>query len=476
VRVQPSAKSVAFVTLGAVLLVTTPGRAQGPVLTPDQSLAREILAELVAINTTHDHGNTTPAALAMARRLMAAGYPASDVVVVGPREENRNLVARLRGSGKRRPILLLAHLDVVEALPADWSLDPFTLTERDGFFYGRGTSDIKDMAAIFVATLLRLKHEGFVPDRDIIVALTAGEESGADYNGVQWLLANRRDLIDAVYCINGDAGDPLIRDGKRIVRAVEASEKVYQDFQLEVRNPGGHSSLPVPDNAIYRLAAALERLGRFEFPVSLNEITRAYFDRVAAGQPSAVAADMRAVLRNPPDAAAATRLSALSSLFHALLHTTCVATRLEAGHANNALPQTARAIVNCRMLPQDDPAAILATLRRVIGDSAVTVQPLDSAIPSPPSPLVPEVFQPLERLTREMWGDVPVIPNMETGATDGLYLRNAGMPVYGVSGVFLDADDIRAHGRDERILVTEYYAGAEFTYRFVKTLGAAGRR
>lgn len=475
-RVQPTAAYVALLTLGCGLLVTTPGRAQGHVLTPDQSLARDILAELIAINTTHDHGNTTPAAQAMARRLVAAGYPERDVVVVGPREENRNLVARLRGSGKRRPILLLAHLDVVEALAADWSLDPFTLTEQDGFFYGRGTSDIKDMAAIFVATLLRLKREGFVPDRDIVVALTAGEETGADYNGVQWLLANRRDLIDAAYCINGDAGDPLIRDGKRLVRAVEASEKVYQDFQLEVRNPGGHSSLPVPDNAIYRLAAALERLGRFEFPVSLNEITRAYFDRVTAGQPSAVAAEMRAVLRTPPDSAAATRLSALSPLFHALLHTTCVATRLEAGHANNALPQTARAIVNCRMLPQDHPAEVLATLRRVVGDSAVTVDPLDSAIPSPPSPLVPEVIQPLERLTREMWGDVPVIPTMETGATDGLYLRNAGMPVYGVSGVFLDADDIRAHGRDERILVREYYAGAEFTYRFVRALTASGRR
>jgi acetylornithine deacetylase/succinyl-diaminopimelate desuccinylase-like protein len=475
-REQPTAVGVALLALGGVLLATTPGRAQEPARTPDQSLARDILAELIAINTTHDQGNTTPAAVAMARRLVAAGYPAADVVVVGPRVENRNLVARLRGSGQRRPILLLAHLDVVEALAPDWSLDPFTLTERDGFFYGRGTSDIKDMAAIFVATLVRLKREGFVPDRDIILALTAGEESSADYNGVQWLLANRRDLIDAVYCINGDAGDPLIRDGKRIVRAVEASEKVYQDFQLEVRSPGGHSSLPVPDNAIYRLAAALERLGRFEFPVSLNEITRAYFDRVAVGQDGAVAADMRAVLRTPLDSAAATRLSARSPLFHALLHTTCVATRLDAGHANNALPQTARAIVNCRILPQDHPEEILATLRRVAGDSAVTVQPIDSAIPSPPSPLVPEVFQPLERLTREMWGDVPVIPNMETGATDGLYLRNAGMPVYGVSGVFLDADDIRAHGRDERILVREYYSGAEFMYRFVKALTAAGRR
>ena len=447
-------------------------RGQGGGLPPDHQLARDLLAELIAINTTHERGNTTPAAEAMARRLVAAGFPAGDVLVVGPATANRNLVARFRGTGARRPILLLAHLDVVEARRDDWSLDPFTLTERDGFFYGRGTSDIKDMAALFVATLIRFKREGFVPDRDIILALTAGEESGADYNGVQWLLANRRDLIDAAYCINGDSGDPLAREGRPFARNVEASEKVYMSVALKARNPGGHSSLPTRDNAIYQLAAALTRIAGHEFPVRLNEITRAYFERAAATMQPALAADVRGVLRTPPDAGAAARLSARSPFFNAQLRTTCVATRVEAGHADNALPQTARAVVNCRLLPDERPADVVATIRELVGQGPppVTVTVTDSAVPSPPSPLVPEVMGALERVTGELWPGIPVIPNLETGATDGLYLRNAGMAVYGVSGVFLDADDIRAHGRDERIGVREYYEGALFTYRFLKAL------
>lgn len=467
---QPSWKRVAVGTLGTVLLVTSAvrGQGQGQALTPDQALGREILAELIGINTTHDHGNTTPAAQAVARRLIAAGFPAADVQVVGPRDSNQNVVARLRGTGKRRPIMLLAHLDVVEALRSDWSMDPFTLTERDGYFYGRGTSDIKDMAAIFVATLIRLKREHFLPDRDIILALEAGEET--DGSGIRWLLASRRDLIDAEYCINGDAGDPLEQGGRPVVRVVQASEKVYHDLYFEVHNPGGHSSIPVPDNAIYRLAAALQRLAGFTFPLSLNDVTRVYFERMAATQPPVVAADMRALLRDPPDSAAAARLSARSPLFNSMLHTTCVATRLEAGHANNALPQTARALINCRMLPQDPPERVEAMLRDVVADTGVAVIPIDTAVASPPSPIVPEVFGPLERVTHQMWPGVPIIPNMETGATDGLYLRNAGMPVYGVSAVFLEQGDIRAHGRDERIGVREYYAGLEFAYRFVKAL------
>ncbi len=467
-------RRAALLTLGCVLALTRPGLGQGAAANPDQRLARALLAELIGINTTHDRGSTTPAAQAMARRLSAAGFPDSDVQMVGPTDSrNQNLVVRLRGTGRRRPILLLAHLDVVEALPSDWSVDPFTLLERDGYFYGRGTSDIKDMAALFVAALIRLKEEKFVPDRDIILALTAGEETGGDYNGVRWLLDHRRALIDAAYCINGDAGDPLERNRIPFARNVEASEKVYHDFQLTVTNPGGHSSLPTPDNAIYRLAAALERLGGYAFPVMLNDITRAYLDRAAATMPPAVAGDMRLAARG--DSAAQARLSALSPFFNAQLRTTCVATRLEGGHANNALPQTARAVVNCRMLPGHDPDSVLATLRRVVADSEVTVTPLDTAQPSPPSPLVPEVLDAVTRVSAQLWPGVPVIPNMETGATDGLYLRNAGMPVYGVSGVFLDADDIRAHGRDERIGVQEYYTGAEFTYRLVMALASAKR-
>jgi acetylornithine deacetylase/succinyl-diaminopimelate desuccinylase-like protein len=471
---RPSIR-LGILTLAVALAVTHPARAQAPAGSADQKLARDLLSELVAINTTAEHGNTTQAAAAMATRLLAAGFPDSDVVLVGAGERNHNLVARLRGRGKSRPILLLAHLDVVEALRADWSLEPFTLTEQNGYFYGRGTSDIKDMAAIFVATLIRLRREGFIPDRDIILALTAGEESGED-NGVSWLLAHRRELIDAEFCINGDAGDPLERAGHRIARVVEASEKMYQDVRLEVHNPGGHSSMPVPDNAIYRLAAALGRVAAFRFPVSLNPVTHSYFERMAATQPADVAADMRALVRTPLDTAAAARLSERSPLYNSILRTTCVATRLEGGHANNALPQTARAIVNCRILPQDSLAVVLATLRAVVADTGVAVVPIDTAIPSPPSPLVPAVFRPLEQVTRALWPGVPVIPNMETGATDGLFLRNAGMPVYGVSGVFLDVDDIRAHGRDERIGVREYYEGAEFTFRFVKALSGPAPR
>ena len=459
------------------VVITVLSLTQG--LSPDQQLARDVLAELIGINTTHEHGNTTPAAEAMARRLLAAGFPAADVQVLGPATGNHNLVARLRGTGKRRPILLLAHLDVVEARREDWSVDPFTLTEQDGFFYGRGTLDIKDMAALFVATLIRLKREGFVPDRDIILALTAGEESGGDYNGVQWLLQNHRDLIDAVYCINGDSGDPLMRDGRMFARGVQASEKIYLSLALTAHNPGGHSSLPPPpptgQNAIYDLAAALTRVGGYTFPVRLNEITRAYFTQVAATLSPAVAADVRGVLQTPRDAAATARLSASSPFFNAQLRTTCVATRVEAGHADNALPQTARAVVNCRLLPDERPTDVVATIRRVVGNDSIEVTVKDSAVPSPPSPLAPEVMGALERVTAAMWPGVPVVPSMETGATDGLFLRNAGLPVYGVSGVYLDADDIRAHGRDERISVRAYYEGADFTYRFVKTLATPGR-
>jgi len=450
----------------AVPIAVTTAAAQA--LPPDQALARAILAEMIDVNTTFERGNTTPVAEVVARRFLAAGFPAADVHVVGATAKNRNVVVRFRGSGARRPILLIGHIDVVEALRKDWSLDPFTLTERDGFFYGRGTSDMKDMSAIWVATLLRLKREGFRPDRDIILALTAGEEGGDD-NGIRWLLAHHRDLIDAAYCINGEGGDPLSRNGKVFVRNVQASEKVYMDVHLEVHNPGGHSSLPVKDNAIYHLAAALRLLAAYEFPARLNEVTRAYFERAAGTFPPPIAADMRLVAAQG-DTAAARRLSDGSALLNAQLRTTCVATRLAAGHANNALPQTATANVNCRMLPDERPEDVIATLLRVVDDTAVAVSPAMTPVPSPPSPLVPEVLEPVERITAAMWPGVPVVPSMETGATDGLWLRNAGIPVYGISGVPLDEDDIRAHGRDERIRVGSFDAGVTFSYRLVKAL------
>jgi acetylornithine deacetylase/succinyl-diaminopimelate desuccinylase-like protein len=445
--------------------------AQTTTPTPDQALARDILRELIGINTTNSVGNTTIAAQAMAKRLLDAGFPAADVQVLGPRPRNQNLVVRLRGTGARKPILLLAHLDVVEARREDWSLDPFTLTEQDGFFYGRGTSDIKDGAAIWVATLIRLKREGYHPDRDIILALTAGEESSQDYNGVDWLLANHRDLIDAEYCINADAGDPEVQHGKLIARTVQASEKIFETFRLEVHNPGGHSSLPRKDNAIYELAAALRRVEQFQFPVDLNEVTRNYFTHSAALETGQVSADMRAVATTPPDQAAAARLSAVP-LYNALLRTTCVATMLDAGHAENALPQTARATVNCRILPTEKADEIQRTLIKVIADTGVSVTPLAPAKPSPPSPLTADVMRPIEQVTASLWPGVPVVSEMETGATDGLYLRNAGIPTYGVSGVGIDIDDVRAHGRDERITVAAYYAALPYIHDLVVALSS----
>jgi acetylornithine deacetylase/succinyl-diaminopimelate desuccinylase-like protein len=476
---QPTAPVIRYRIARVVIVAlvcaasATPLAAQSPGPSPDQALARDIFAELVGINTTFHHGNTTPAAKAVARRLLTAGFPAADVQVIGPNGDNQNIVGRLRGTGKRRPILLLAHLDVVEALRADWSLDPFTLTKRDGYFYGRGTSDIKDMAAIFTAAMIRMKHEGFTPDRDIILALTSGEEDDDAYNGVQWLLAHHHDFIDAAYCINGDGGEPLAINGKVFARNVQASEKVYLDLQLEVHNRGGHSSQPVPDNAIYHLAAALTRISALEFPMRLNEVTRAYFERAASAEAPEVGADMKLVAEHA-DTSAARRLAAHSAFFNAQLRTTCVATRLEGGHANNALPQMARAIVNCRMLPDDHQDDVVAAIRNAIADTAVALTVVNPAKPSPPSPLVPDVLGPIEQVSAEFFPGAPVVPSMETGATDGLYLRNAGMPVYGVSGVAIDANDVRAHGRDERIRVAAFYSGVDYTYRLVRAL-AGGR-
>src|SRR2546427_7904357 len=327
--------------LAVLLALTLPLEAQMPrTLSANDQRARDIFEQLININTTGSSGSTTVAATAMAKRLTDAGFPPADVVVVGPADsKNHNLVARFRGTGAQKPILLLAHIDVVEAKREDWSLDPFTFTEKDGFFYGRGTLDVKDGAAILVATLARLKQEGYRPNRDLIVALTTGEEGGSDYNGVEWLLANHRDLIDAAYVINMDAGDPVILNGKRLMRTVQASEKVFVTFKLEVRNPGGHSSLPTKDNAIYRLAAALDRLSAYEFPAQLNEITRASFARWSQLQQGALATDMAAVAGPTPDTAAIRRLSDMSPLYNAQLRTTCVATELAGGPRENAPPQ-----------------------------------------------------------------------------------------------------------------------------------------
>ncbi|HET7458379.1 MAG TPA: M20/M25/M40 family metallo-hydrolase [Gemmatimonadaceae bacterium] len=440
---------------------------------PSEREARDILAELVGINTTYQHGSTTPAARAVARRFLDAGFPAGDVRVIGPDgDKDSNVVVRYPGSdASLKPILLMAHLDVVEALRADWSVDPFTLTEKDGFFYGRGTSDIKDGAATLVEALLRMKRERVRPRRTLVLMLTAGEEGGGGYNGASWLVRNHRDLVNAELALNVDGGDPLLQHGKRVLRGVQSSEKLFQSFWLEVTNPGGHSSRPRRDNAIVRLAAALTKVGAYEFPVHLNETTRGYFARTAALATTepADAADMRAVAASEHDSAAVARLSR-SIFYNAQLRTTCVPTMLEGGHAPNALPQRARALVNCRILPGETPEETRAALGRVVADDSVRIAPIDSALPAQPSPLSPLIMGAVHRVSDAMTPGLPIVPQMETGATDGAQIRPAGIPTYGVSGVFLDVDDERAHGRDERIIAREFYDGTEFIYRLVRDL------
>ena len=452
------------------LLVLLAGSIVSAQAGPNDARAREIYKELVEINTTDTPaGNVTKAAEAVAARLKSAGFPDADMQILGPDPRKGNLVFRYRGTGARKPLLLLAHLDVVEAKREDWSLDPFTFTEKDGFFYGRGTSDDKAMASQFVANLIRLKEEGFKPDRDLILALTADEEGG-DFNGAEWLVKNHKDLIDAEFAIN-EGGGGNMRKGKYLSNEVQASEKVYQDFRLEVTNPGGHSSLPTADNAIYHLAAGLERLSRYAFPVELNEVTRAYFARSAEVETDPrLAADMRAVGKPTSDLAAAARLSASLPYYNAMMRTTCVATKLLGGHAPNALPQMASANVNCRILPGASPASVKATLTEILADPKISVAFVDEAHPSKPSPLRAEVMGVVESLTKQMFPGAIVVPVMSTGATDGLYLRNGEIPTYGVEGTFGDMDDVRAHGKDERVGVKQYFEGLEFQYRLIKAL------
>jgi acetylornithine deacetylase/succinyl-diaminopimelate desuccinylase-like protein len=441
--------------------------------------ARAILKQLIEIDTTDSVGSVSQAAQAMTQRLRAAGFPEKDVLLAGPNERKENLVLRYRGTGQKKPVLFIGHLDVVEALRTDWTTNPFELVEKDGYFYGRGTQDMKEGDAILMMAFLRLKREGFVPDRDLLLALTADEEGGAS-NGMDWLLKEHKDWIDAEYCINLDGGEFEKIKGKRVLAGLQASEKVYADFRLETSNPGGHSSVPRPENAIYELAEALGKLRAFSFPVKINEITRNYFKHSATLTSGSLAADLRGAAKDPPDPEAIKRLSG-NPYYNSLLHTTCVATLLSGGHAPNALPQTARANVNCRIFPGEDPQEVLQTLQRVVANPKVmiTLVPEETSdgrlipiVAVPPSPLLPEVTATLERTLGTMWPGVPVVPTMSTGATDGKYLRIAGMPTYGISCMFFDMDDDRAHGKDERIEVQEFYDGVEFGYRFIKALAS----
>ena len=463
--------------LSAILLSTALGAglfvrgAAAEALGPQQQLAHDIYKELVEINTVTATGDTRQAAEAMAARLRAGGIAEGDIHVFSPAPRKGNLVARLRGSGARKPILLVAHLDVVPANREDWSVDPFKLIEQDGYFYARGSGDDKYMAAAFVTNLIRYKAEGYKPDRDIIVALETDEEIlDRDGLGIQWLLKNHRDLIDAEIALN-EGGGVGLKDGKPIRNSVQTSEKVSLSYRLDVKNKGGHSSVPTKDNAIYHLAEGLVRLSKFSFPLHLNETTRAYFERTAQFEGDQTAADMRAVLSDKPDPSAMSfvRLAA-NPVYNSQLRTTCVATMLEGGHAVNALPQLASAKVNCRIMPGESVDEVKATLERVLADDQITVTQLDQPILSAPSALHEEIMGAIEKLSHEYWPTAVVMPTMSAGATDGSYLRNAGIPTYGHSGLAGDINDMRAHGKDERIPIKSFYEGNEYLFRLVKQL------
>ncbi len=462
-----------------VLLIglSSPSRAQSPVyvagkLTSSQQVTRAIYKELVEINTSVTTGNVTNGAVAMAKRFREAGIPDSDIFIGGPRADKHNVVARVRGKNPagRKPVLLLAHIDVVEALKSDWSpeFDPFIFTEKDGYYYARGIADDKAMASIFVANLLRMKTEGYVPDRDIIVALTADEESGA-FNGADWLVKNHRNLVDAGIVLN-EGGGGVLRDGKPLFNTIQLSQKMTTNYTLQVTNRGGHSSVPRKDNAITSLADALAKVGRYEFPVTLSDVTRAFFTQTAPLETPAMGKAMRALVANPSDKAAAA-VVASDAKYSSMLRTTCVATMLSGGHATNALPQLAEANVNCRIYPTDTPEAVRTALARAIGDTTVKVLIKSQRPPSPPATMMPEIMQPVKQVTRELFGSIPVIPTMSTGANDSRFFLTIGVPSYGVSGLFMDPSvDARAHGRDERMRIQSYYEGQEFLYRLTKLL------
>lgn len=445
--------------------------AQTPTVNPTQRLAHDILEQLVNIPSTESGVGSTPAVEVMAARFRSAGFTGDDLFIGGPEPRKQNIVVRLRGRGETKPVLMIAHLDVVEANREDWSpdLDPFEFIERDGYFYGRGTQDVKDGVAILSANMIRWKQEGWKPAGDIILALTADEETGTA-NGVDWLLKNHRNLIDAQYCLNPDGGDFDERDGKPFLIKVAAAEKKYSAIKLETFNKGGHGSRPRKDNAIYQMAHALEKVEAFHFPVELSPVTQEQLKRAAVFETGQRAADMKAIATNPTDQAANARLSEEQTL-NALLHTTCVATEIQGGHAENALPQHVKAVVNCRILPDSDPASVLAALRNVVADPEVKLdwETID-AKRYPSSPLNPTLMSAIETVAKQMYPTVSVMPSLELGASDAKYLRGEGIPTYGIAGVFIEEDDVRSHGKDERIGMREFYDGVDFYNNLLKAL------
>ncbi len=456
------------------LMCALPALAQAAPLTPDQQQLRSIYQELVEINTTESAGSCTQAVNAMAARLKSGGYSAAEMQIVVPAgaPKKGNLVARLKGSGALKPLLLLAHVDVVEARREDWQRDPFKLVEEDGMFYARGAADDKAMAAVFVANMIRFKREHAAFRRDIIMALTCDEELGASsqFNGVDYLLKSHRELIDAELALNEGGGGQLDKNGKPQRHGIQAGEKVFQTFQLEVTNPGGHSSLPPRDNAIYHLADGLSRLGKYDFPVHLTATTRNYYERMAKLESGQSAADMRAVLLDPPAPDALARLYAQSPFHNASVRTTCVATMVDGGHADNALPQRVRALVNCRIIPGEAVEDVKNTLVRVLADDKIVVTPVGRAVSSPVPPLTPELMRKVEAISADMWPGVPVLPTMSTGATDGRFLNNAGIWTYGISGMFAEAGSSGVHGLNEHLRVKSLYEGQTYLYRLAREL------
>jgi acetylornithine deacetylase/succinyl-diaminopimelate desuccinylase-like protein len=438
----------------------------------EKQLAHDIYKQFIEIQSGFTTGSTTPVAEAAAARLKAAGFADSDIFVGGAIPKKANLVVRYHGMGARKPILLLAHIDVVEAKREDWSTDPFQFLEKDGFFYGRGTGDDKAQAAVWIANLIQYKTEGFKPDRDIIVALTADEEGGGPYNGVDWLLKNHRDQIEAELALN-EGGWGEESKGKKISNDLQVSEKYVLNFRFEVRNKGGHSSVPVHDNAIYHLAGALERLGDFGFPLKTNEVTAAYFEQMSKIESGPLKDDLRKVASGSEGSLE--RVAAASPAWNSTLRTTCVATMLEGGHAINALPQLAAATVNCRVLPEDAQEYVLSTLQKVVADDQVSVKQLSEFSKAAASPMRPDLLKAVSDITTRMWPGVPTVPIMVMGATDGRYLRAAGIPTYGIQGFFMDRDDIRFHGRDERLGVESFYEGQAFLYELVKRLSTSAK-
>ncbi|MDP9065642.1 MAG: M20/M25/M40 family metallo-hydrolase [Pseudomonadota bacterium] len=456
--------------LGAVAGLHAAGAATAQPPPVDRDLARDMLKTLVEINTTHSHGSSE-AAKAIQRWMQTAGFPADALTFIAPEAAptKGNLIVRYRGRQRGTSVLFMGHLDVVDANPEDWSVAPFSLTEKDGQFYGRGTIDMKDGDAALAEALIRLKREHYRPQQDFVVAFTADEEAGGNANGPAFLLAEHRDLIDAKLAINLDGGGGALKNGAPLYFQIGTSEKTYLTYTLETTSAGGHGSLPGPDNAIYRLADGLGRLEALHFPVVVTATTRASFKAFAALEPGPASADLAAVSAGEPDPEAAERLSR-TVRFNALLRTTCVATLISGGHAENALPQRARATIQCRMMPGDSEATVRALLTSALADPAIALKLDAPPIISPESPPTPQLMGKFTAVAHSLWPATPVVPTMATGFSDDRRTRNAGIPSYDVSGVWIDADENRAHGRDERIGVRAFDESVEFTYRLIKTM------